>query len=61
VISNPRPLSRLLDLSEIVLLFAMSEEHPVLKPKKRNSADAESVGDTPAPRSKRGKYTSVAW
>ncbi|KAF5563799.1 hypothetical protein FPHYL_4996, partial [Fusarium phyllophilum] len=38
----------------------MSEEHPVLKPKKRNSADAESVGDTPAPRSKRGKYTSVA-
>nr|RBQ96872.1 hypothetical protein FVER53263_04416 [Fusarium verticillioides] len=38
----------------------MAEEHPVLKPKKRNSADAESVGDTPAPRSKRGKYTSVA-
>ncbi|KAK2676938.1 Zn(2)-C6 fungal-type DNA-binding domain [Fusarium oxysporum f. sp. vasinfectum] len=38
----------------------MSEEHPVLKPKKRNSADAESVADTPAPRSKRGKYTSVA-
>ncbi|KAF5632717.1 hypothetical protein F52700_6254 [Fusarium sp. NRRL 52700] len=38
----------------------MTEEHPVLKPKKRNSADAESVGDTPAPRSKRGKYTSVA-
>ncbi|KAF9766198.1 hypothetical protein IL306_001422 [Fusarium sp. DS 682] len=40
----------------------MSEGNPVLKPKKRNSADVESnAADTPpAPRSKRGKYTSVA-